>query len=49
MIVGGRGGSGKEKEGGENKGNSIRKWRRCERGTEGQGMEQIYLAGGMRN
>ena len=38
MILddGKRGGQGREKGGGGNKGGSIRIWRRYERGTEGQ-------------
>jgi hypothetical protein len=47
MIVGGggRGGTGREKGEGENKGRSIRDWRRCERDTEGQETKQKYVAG----
>lgn len=46
MIVGGggRGGTGREKGEGENKGRSIRDWRRCERDTEGQEIKQKYIA-----
>jgi hypothetical protein len=33
----------------EEMGGSIRNWRRCERGTEGQKIKQKYVAGGMRN
>jgi hypothetical protein len=41
MIVGGgwRGGLGREKEGGGNKGGSIRNWMRCDRHIEGQKIE----------
>jgi hypothetical protein len=39
-------GQGKGKEGGGNKGDSFRNWRRCERGTEGQEIEQKQVAGG---
>lgn len=38
------------KKGGEgNKGDSIRNWRRFERGTEGQEIQLKYVVGGMRN
>ena len=30
----------------EEMGGSIRNWRRCERGTEGQEIKQKYVAGG---
>jgi hypothetical protein len=48
MIVGGagRGEPGKERGGGRNKGGSLRNWRRCESGTEGQEIEQKYVAKG---
>jgi hypothetical protein len=51
MIIGG-GGRGvlrREKGGEGNKGDSTRNWRRCEKVTEGQEIEQKYVAGGMRN
>lgn len=45
-IGGGRGEPGKERAGGGNKGVSIRNWRRCKKGTEGQEIKQKYVVGG---
>ena len=51
MIVGGgrRGEPGKDKGEGGNKGDSIRNWKRCERGTEGLEIEEKYVAGADEN